>query len=126
MLYNVNCKSARKRGAEGIFYFCEDQIDATTPEAAEDAFREKFETCGPPVEVSPVHCKLQNQLQAALGLPDSDFGYHASDLYVIDSPGVREWLKANYQFYGNVRSFVGSGPWDGKPCLDIPFALLDK
>lgn len=68
--------------------------------------------------------ELQQQLQDALGLTDDDFAYHATDLYVLDKPGVRAWLKANYRWYSNITSFVGAkgSSWEGKPCLDIPFA----
>jgi len=69
--------------------------------------------------------ELQEQLQAALGLSDDDFGYHATDLYVLDKPGVREWLKKNYEFYSNIQSFVGNEghpTFGGQRALDIPFA----
>lgn len=67
---------------------------------------------------------LKEQLQAALSLSDDDFSSHASDLYVLEKPGVREWLKANYPFYSNITAFVGAegSPWAGKPAMDIPFA----
>lgn len=122
--YLCECTSARKRGALGIFYAIAEEIKATDADAAEAAYREKYETCGPPVLVKPAPCQLQRDLQAALGLSDSDFGHHASDLYVLDKPGVREWLKANYEWYSNVSSFVGAegSDWAGKLALDIPFA----
>jgi hypothetical protein len=68
---------------------------------------------------------LQEKLQAALDLNDDDFGYHATDLYVLIKPGVIEWLKKNYQFFYNIRSFIGNEghpTFGGKLALDIPFA----
>jgi hypothetical protein len=71
--------------------------------------------------------KLQQDLQAAIpALTDNDFACHATDLYVVAHPGVREWLKANYKFYANIASFTSQAGsnWNGagKQCLDIPFA----
>lgn len=69
----------------------------------------------------------QRLMDADLGLTDQDFGHHASDLYVVAKPGVREWLKANYEFHVNVTTFKGNPEatdWNGagKLCLDVPFA----
>ena len=69
--------------------------------------------------------ELQQQLlDAGLGLVLDDFHYYATDLYVLAKPGVREWLKVNYQFYDNIISFLGQkdSVWAGEFCLDIPFA----
>ena len=69
--------------------------------------------------------ELQERLMSAgLGLTANDFYYYASDLYILDKPGVREWLNANYKFAGNVMPFIGAKetPWEGKRCLDVPFA----
>ncbi len=67
--------------------------------------------------------ELQQQLQDALDLPDSAFAYHATDLYVLDLPGVREWLSENYKWASNVTRFVGAkgSDWQGKYALEIPF-----
>jgi len=71
---------------------------------------------------------LQTRLQAvpALNLEDADFAYHATDLYVVSKPGVVIWLKANYQFFNQVTSFISpkDSEWNGagKECLEIPFA----
>lgn len=72
---------------------------------------------------------LKNQIKAAFPkLTDNDFSRHDSDLYVIDQDGsIRKWLKENYEFYTNVTTFIGNGPsWEGKRCLDIPFAAFDE
>ena len=70
--------------------------------------------------------ELQSRLQAALNLSDSDFAYHATDLYVVKKPLVMEWLKDNYEHFSNVTPFVSQAGsnWNGagKICLDIPFA----
>ncbi len=66
-------------------------------------------------------------LAAELGLTEADFGTHESDLYVLAKPGVREWLKANYEHYSNVTGFTGAkgSDWEGQQALDIPFANQD-
>lgn len=71
-------------------------------------------------------CVLQQRLQAALSLPDDSFHVHATDLYIFDSPGVREWLNANYEWAHQVSYFRGAdgSPWAGKGCPDIPFAAM--
>lgn len=72
---------------------------------------------------------LKDQIKTAFpNLTDNDFSRHASDLYVIDQSGyIRKWLKENYKFYTNVTTFIGNGSsWEGKMCLDIPFAAIDE
>jgi hypothetical protein len=56
--------------------------------------------------------------------PEAEFSNHESDLYVLNTPGLRSWLKLNYEFYCNVQSFIGAkgSDWEGRPALDIPFA----
>lgn len=75
---------------------------------------------------------LQVELQAAIpALTDDHFAYHATDLYVVALPGVREFLQ-NYKLkYGDGKqtvSFSGftsqeGSLWAGagKFCYDIPF-----
>lgn len=67
---------------------------------------------------------LKQQIQKALGLPDSDFHTHASDLYVLWSAELAVWLRENYEFYKNIESFTGAkgSNWAGKRAFDIPFA----
>ena len=70
---------------------------------------------------------LETQLREAIPhLTDYDFGHHETDLYVVAYPEVREWLKANYEFWSNVESFVSQkgSDWNGagKLCFDISFA----
>ncbi len=71
--------------------------------------------------------KLQAQLMEALPeLEPDDFAYHATDLYVVALPQVREWLKRNYEFWPNVQMFQSQAGsrWNGagRMCFDIPFA----
>jgi hypothetical protein len=73
--------------------------------------------------------ELQQRMQEALPLQDSDFDYHATDLYVRARPGVVQWLIRNYEFWTNVTRFTSEVDdpelkklgvrelW-----LDIPFA----
>ena len=71
--------------------------------------------------------KLHDRLKEAIPeLTEEDFGYYATDLYVVAYPKVKEWLKDNYAFWSNVtmfRSQAGSD-WNGagRLCFDIPFA----
>ena len=69
----------------------------------------------------------QRLMDAGLGLTEDDFGTHYTDLYVVAKPGVREWLKENYEWFCNVTMFTGNPEatqWNGagKLCFDIPFA----
>lgn len=70
--------------------------------------------------------KLQRRLQDALGLRDDDFAYHATDLYVVWSPEVWDWLRENYEYFANVDKFQGQhgAKWNGagRTCIDVPFA----
>jgi len=70
--------------------------------------------------------ELQTRMQAELPLTDSDFAYHATDLYVVYSPLTMAWLRDNYTFFKNILPFVSQkgSNWNGagKVCLDIPFA----
>ncbi len=69
----------------------------------------------------------QELLASGLGLVEDDFSNHASDLYVLAKPGVEAWLRKNYNFWVNVRSFTGNGVgWQGKRCFDIPFGYMDE
>jgi hypothetical protein len=63
---------------------------------------------------------MQRELQDSLGLQAEDFDTHESDLYVIDTPEVRAWLKTNYKFYTNCTFFVCQRT--GRRMIDIPFA----
>lgn len=68
---------------------------------------------------------LQRELQSVFGLADEDFAYQNTDLYVVYSKPVWDWLKSNMNFPQNLTTFtslVGSG-WNGagKLCIDIPF-----
>lgn len=78
--------------------------------------------------------ELERRLREAFpGLSDNDFGYYATDLYVKAVPGIIEWLRENYRFFGNITLFI---PQDGgkslspdlralgitEVWLDVPFA----
>jgi hypothetical protein len=69
---------------------------------------------------------LEQQLRDAFPeLTDRDFGYQATDLYVVWTPEIQKWLQDNYQFYKSCRLFTGAknSNWNGagKSCIDIPF-----
>ena len=63
---------------------------------------------------------VEQELRTNLGLTDSDFAYHESDLYVRATPEVRAYLKENYQFWSIVTTFKCQ--IDGLMWFDIPFA----
>jgi hypothetical protein len=52
--------------------------------------------------------KLKEQLlNANLGLTEKDFGFYATDLYVVAKFGVGNWIKKNYPLWKNVTTFIG-------------------
>lgn len=63
---------------------------------------------------------MKKELQEKLGLKDEDFGYHESDLYVVATPEVRAYLKANYKYWSNCTTFKCQVT--GRMMFDIPFA----
>ena len=63
---------------------------------------------------------LKHRMQVALNLPDSDFDFHATDLYVRATPEARKWLKENYAHYSIITLFVSQ--IDKQMWLDVPFA----
>lgn len=70
---------------------------------------------------------LQARLMAAFpDLTEDDFAHHATDLYVVASPKVCNWLRMNYEFNSSIQFFTSQtgSNWNGagKRCLDIPFA----
>jgi hypothetical protein len=75
---------------------------------------------------------LKQQLLAAnLELTEKDFSAHASDLYVKNKAGVKDWLLANYILPENITHFTGAegSDWEGINALEIPFTFdieIDK
>jgi len=55
-------------------------------------------------------------------LKEEDFSTHYSDLYVVNYPGISNWLKNNKIGFSFFESQQGSN-WNGagKKCIDIPF-----
>jgi hypothetical protein len=69
---------------------------------------------------------LEQQIRDAFpNLTDQDFAYQATDLFVVYSKELYDWLKKNYQFFGNCTFFTSqkNSGWNGagKTCIDIPF-----
>jgi hypothetical protein len=66
-------------------------------------------------------------LRAGLGLTESDFESHCSDLYVLNKPRVYDWLKSNYDFPQNITKFIGAqgSNWSGQQALNIPFTYTE-
>lgn len=60
-------------------------------------------------------------MQEELNLPREDFDRHCSDLYVVDRPGVVEWVKANLP---NIRYTYFVSP-SGQQCIELHFAEMD-
>jgi len=68
---------------------------------------------------------LESRLRKAFPhLTDENFGHWATDLHVKHNVEIVKWLKENYEFYKNVRTFVSS--IDGSFWLDIPFAANSR
>ena len=68
-LYEITCALARRRGAIGVFYPVRVYEPANTAEQAERAFRDSYETQGPPVAVAhkAIPCSNCGQWQALDG-----------------------------------------------------------
>jgi hypothetical protein len=65
-------------------------------------------------------------LQADLGLTENDFDVHGQtllDLYVVNKPGVLEFMAQHFPNKKPIGHFIGASgtDWEGKQCLDIPF-----
>jgi hypothetical protein len=65
-------------------------------------------------------------MEAFPAMVDRDFASHYTDLYVVASPELMDWLKVNYEWHRQVTLFVSpkGSDWNGagRTCLDIPFA----
>ena len=81
-----------------------------------------------PEQIEIGYISLKDLLKKDLGLPESSFSGHESDLYVLnDRPEIGQWLKKNYRWYKNVvhsHSNVKGQDWYGKNFYDIPFARM--
>lgn len=66
-------------------------------------------------------------LAAGLGLTENDFHNHYSDLYVVNKPGVLEWLRTNRP-EATIKRFTGEkgSKWEGLNCLDIAFGYMEE
>lgn len=68
---------------------------------------------------------VKQKIQEAFpSMSDDQFDRHESDLYVKYSPELDEWLKKNYEYYGNVTKFRSQ--IDGETWIDIPFAAWEE
>ena len=68
---------------------------------------------------------LKQQIKQTLNLPDDHFHNYCSDLLVLHSERVYNWLKEHYKFFVNVKVVTGNvkgSDWYGKKFIDIPFA----
>lgn len=74
-------------------------------------------------------CKVQQQLQKQFGLVDADFAYHESDMYVVHSELVLQWLRKHYPWL-RISAFMSPEGTDwngaGRVCLDVTFAAMDE
>lgn len=70
----------------------------------------------------PLEQRLRDQFPE---LTDRDFGYQATDLYVVWKPEIEKWLKENFEFHEQMTKFIGAkhSNWNGagQLCIDIPF-----
>ena len=103
------CKEARQVTAQGIFYPIAEAFNVKTAEEAEAAFREKYETRGP-----PVYCgDGPYEILKAIG---ANIDNHKTDLYTENTADARMICKA---FGLNAETFKCQR--SGKSWLDIPF-----
>jgi len=68
---------------------------------------------------------LKKQIKQTLNLPEDHFHNYCSDLLILYSERVNEWLKEHYEHYKNVKILVGNvrgSDWYVKKFIDIPFA----
>lgn len=64
----------------------------------------------------------QQLLIAGLGLSETDFSTHESDLYVYARDGVWEWLQANYAFPKQCVPFMSGDA----PFIEVHFGYMDE
>jgi hypothetical protein len=69
---------------------------------------------------------LKRMLMASFpDLTDDDFAFYATDLYVVYSQPVMEWLRKNHEFHKTCQVFTSpkESGWNGagQMCIDIPF-----
>jgi hypothetical protein len=69
---------------------------------------------------------LKEQMKKELNLTDDVFSHYATDLYVLYSKEIYNWLKQHYEFFNNIEIHTGDvngNSWYGKLFIEIPFAL---
>ena len=49
-----------------------------------------------------IHRELKDRFPTTL------FDKHDTDLYVLDAPGMRDWLRDHYDYFGNVVPFISN------------------
>ena len=73
-------------------------------------------------------CDLQKRMMADLGMVEDDFAGYCSDLYVVATVAVADWLRKNYKFSNQVTSFRSNegSNWNGAGllCYTIPFVRM--
>ena len=76
---------------------------------------------------------LKERLLAAdLGLTEDHFGNHCSDLYVLFSTPVMDWLHKNHEFPNQVTTFsINKGSdwgkvWGIRTGIEIPFSHVER
>jgi len=76
---------------------------------------EQYKTC-----LNEFFPGLKERIQFALNIPENHFDNHKTDLYIMFSESVNNWLKDNYEYYNNITRFISR--IDGNIWLEIPFA----
>ena len=69
---------------------------------------------------------LKDRIQKRFNLPEDCFDSHCTDLYVLYTPELWDWLRVNYNWACNMtleRSNVAGQAWYGKHFIDIPFSV---
>ncbi len=71
---------------------------------------------------------LKGQIKKALNISEESFGHYCSDLQILYTKEVMDWLEDNYDFMANVKihtSNVKGQDWYGKRFIEIPFAYSE-
>lgn len=74
---------------------------------------------------SQYHISLKDQIQKAFNLPEENFSNHCSNLLILYSPEVMDWLKENYDSFQSIKvsqSDIKDQDWYKKQYIEIPFA----
>ena len=71
--------------------------------------------------------RIQRRMQKDLGLSDRDFAYHGSDMYVVLTEPVAQWLRTHEpKLQRTLFTSQKGSDWNGagKICIEVAFAAM--